>query len=236
MPVMLPPGEGTTVTLPGQSAQAVVPSGQAQPQGRTAAPPSPFRQTHGPDVLIMPHTQEEEQQQFRRPGRILRLARRALKLNRPLTRADLEPFTNAFAANPQDDAPHLVFADFLAEHGDPREEIVRQQVARGRQRFGEGRFVHPPEASTDGGEYDYSRGIQRNGMPDGGYISLVPHKTKPQIMVRWAPNPFMHHASDTYRGVVTPDKGHEIARMAGLEGWTGTWPEHAKPTFSAETS
>lgn len=54
MPIMVPPGQGITVTTPaGQTTQPVQQTPQA-PQ-RQALPPSPFREAHGPDVVIMPH-------------------------------------------------------------------------------------------------------------------------------------------------------------------------------------
>ena len=38
------------------------------------------------------------------------------------------PFLAAICANPDDDAPRLVYADWLDEHGDPRGEFIRVQV------------------------------------------------------------------------------------------------------------
>lgn len=51
MPVMLPPGTGTTVALPTPT---------AAPAPQPAPPPAPFRQVQGPDVAIMPHQQTKE--------------------------------------------------------------------------------------------------------------------------------------------------------------------------------
>jgi len=43
--------------------------------------------------------------------------------------SDREAFVSAIAANPADDLPRLVFADWLDEHGDPeRAEFIRTQV------------------------------------------------------------------------------------------------------------
>ena len=58
MPIMIPPGQGVTVTTPAgqeqvvgmQAAQAMLP--------RTQQAPSPFREVHGPDLVIMPHEGE----------------------------------------------------------------------------------------------------------------------------------------------------------------------------------
>lgn len=49
MPVMLPPGQGTTITVPNQ--------GGATP----AQPQSPFRESQGPGVLLLPHEEQPEQ-------------------------------------------------------------------------------------------------------------------------------------------------------------------------------
>jgi uncharacterized protein (TIGR02996 family) len=40
-----------------------------------------------------------------------------------------EAFLRAIAAAPADDAPRLVYADWLDEHGDPRAEFLRAEVA-----------------------------------------------------------------------------------------------------------
>lgn len=461
MPVMIPPGQGTTVTLSGPQAQAVVPAAQGPgPQARLTAPPSPFRQAHGPDVLIMPHTEEQTQQpqQFRRPGRLLRLARRALKLTlsredldpwvqsfaaarsaaetavqqrtgvterfrrairmsrdtvglhahvvenphdfgrwgiladamddagkfataqslrvlmhgraldlgddtspepmalaehpefpghtntmtgmsvrgsigqvpvdlmtrhsiddherrfahsysltvlgrhpttmlgtvelpahigqqvaqefdrnetgaphaahadllrtvaphpmepRPesvperlarrvlklaLSRRDVEPFTKSFAANPGDDAPHLVFADYLDEAGDPRAAIVRQQVSRGRQTYGRPWFISPPESfDSTGGGYDFRRYVAGGTRGDGGWMALVPHKEKPQVMAIWRPDASSeNHESSIYRAVFSPDHAHEIARHVGLDSYVAAkFPDHAKPKILTDPS
>ena len=61
MPIMIPPGQGITVTTPAgqeqvagmQAAQAMLP--------RTQQAPSPFREVHGPDLVIMPHEGETKQ-------------------------------------------------------------------------------------------------------------------------------------------------------------------------------
>lgn len=156
---------------------------------------------------------------LRRLGKKLRLGR--------VAQADIAPFVNKFAENPEDDAPHLVFADFLADHGDPREEIVRQQVSRGRQKFGEGRFVHPPtDANEYEGQYDI-RSMAGNG--ERGWIGFTPHRSKPQVMVRWAPDPRRMHASSDYRAIVSPESAHEMAVTVGLQHHMSNWPEHAKP-------
>lgn len=64
MPIMVPPGQGITVTTPvGQEVQpaASLPVQSApQAQPRQQANPSPFRQVHGPDLVLMPHHQGEE--------------------------------------------------------------------------------------------------------------------------------------------------------------------------------
>jgi len=39
-------------------------------------------------------------------------------------------FIRAIQADPHDDAPRLIYADWLEEHGDPRSEFVRTLVAR----------------------------------------------------------------------------------------------------------
>src|SRR5438093_1094848 len=41
---------------------------------------------------------------------------------------DREGFLRAIAEDPEDDAPRLVFADWLEEQGDPRGEFMRLQV------------------------------------------------------------------------------------------------------------
>src|SRR5262245_42394378 len=41
---------------------------------------------------------------------------------------DEEAFLRAISATPDDDAPRLVYADWLDEHSDPRAEVVRLQV------------------------------------------------------------------------------------------------------------
>src|SRR5262245_55204692 len=41
-------------------------------------------------------------------------------------------FLRSVAANPDDDLPRLVYADYLDERGDPRGEFVRLQVERPR--------------------------------------------------------------------------------------------------------
>ncbi len=60
MPIMVPPGSGVTTTTP--VGQVTTPSNVAAQQvAATAGPPrqqahpSPFRPTHGPDLVIMPH-------------------------------------------------------------------------------------------------------------------------------------------------------------------------------------
>jgi hypothetical protein len=54
MAVMLPPGQGVTVTVP--TSQAAPPATTIQTQ-----PPNPFRPARGPDVLLMPHQPEQQQ-------------------------------------------------------------------------------------------------------------------------------------------------------------------------------
>ena len=45
-----------------------------------------------------------------------------------------QPFLRAICENPADDAPRLVYADWLDEHGDPdRAEFIRVQIAHARQ-------------------------------------------------------------------------------------------------------
>src|SRR5262245_29752123 len=44
----------------------------------------------------------------------------------------LRGFLAAIRAEPEEDAPRLVFADWLDEHGDPRAEMIRLSVRRDR--------------------------------------------------------------------------------------------------------
>lgn len=61
MPIMIPPGQGITVTTPaGQEQAAGMQAAQAM-LPRTQQAPSPFREVHGPDLVIMPHEGEEKQ-------------------------------------------------------------------------------------------------------------------------------------------------------------------------------
>jgi uncharacterized protein (TIGR02996 family) len=46
--------------------------------------------------------------------------------------SDEDGFWAAIAANPDDDLPKLVFADWLDERGDPRGQCLRWVVARGK--------------------------------------------------------------------------------------------------------
>lgn len=39
--------------------------------------------------------------------------------------SDEQAFLNAIAADPEDSAPRLIFADWLDEHGDPRAEVYQ---------------------------------------------------------------------------------------------------------------
>lgn len=232
MPVMIPPGQGTTVTLP-QGGQGMVP----MTPGRTAAPPSPFRQTHGPDLLIMPHTQEDQQQsqqpqpqqqpaaQFRRTGKMLQFARRALKLGRPDPNT-VKAFAQSAAEDPNDDAPHYVFADYLSDHSDPREEIVRQQLARGRDY--NNNFKWPTPAATG---YNFSHMVSGSALGgESGYMAFAPHRTLPLVYVSWSPYSGFNHGSAAYRAALPPDKAHEIATYIGYHPSTFVrWPDHTKP-------
>src|SRR5262245_65825725 len=43
-----------------------------------------------------------------------------------------DDFLRAILAEPDEDAPRLVYADWLDEHGDPRGEFIRLQIERAR--------------------------------------------------------------------------------------------------------
>ena len=112
---MLPPGQGVTVTVPGAAPQSP----------RFAAPPSPFRQSHGPDVVIMPHTDDQPAQAPTQPQQVqpqqmqrrsaLQMARRALKLSMP---GILDPGMMAHLSQSQhDEAPWRIFGDHLIDQG-----------------------------------------------------------------------------------------------------------------------
>lgn len=47
MPIMLPPGQATTVAIPNPAPPAATPP----------KPPEPFRKVQGPDVAILPHAE-----------------------------------------------------------------------------------------------------------------------------------------------------------------------------------
>jgi uncharacterized protein (TIGR02996 family) len=51
-----------------------------------------------------------------------------LDLNDGMVRPDDTAFLRAIIANPDDDLPRLVYADYLDERGDPRGEFIRTQV------------------------------------------------------------------------------------------------------------
>jgi uncharacterized protein (TIGR02996 family) len=172
---------------------------------------------------------------FSRRGKVLRLARRTLKLTRPARRDEIEPFTEKFAENPLDDAPHYVFADYLDEVGDPRAELVRQQLRRGRQNFGEGKFLWPKTSApwhtygAPSSMYDHDKAVV---WPTEtlGYVYLAPHRHDSQVLVAWVPQGYRDHASREYTGVVNPDTAHEIARNAGVTPEKlAEWPDHVKP-------
>ena len=44
--------------------------------------------------------------------------------------SDEDAFLVAIRVNPTDDAPRLVYADWLDDQGDPRGELIRVQMAR----------------------------------------------------------------------------------------------------------
>ena len=46
--------------------------------------------------------------------------------------ADERGFMAAIVANPEDDVPRLLYADWLEKHGDPRGEFIRVQCQRAR--------------------------------------------------------------------------------------------------------
>jgi uncharacterized protein (TIGR02996 family) len=63
-----------------------------------------------------------------------------------------EPFLQAIVASPEDDAPRLIYADWLEERGDPRGEFIRTQVALARMGMDDqrwGRFMGRQSALLD---------------------------------------------------------------------------------------
>jgi uncharacterized protein (TIGR02996 family) len=63
-----------------------------------------------------------------------------------------EPFLQAIVASPEDDAPRLIYADWLEERGDPRGEFIRTQVALARMGMDDqrwGRFMGRQRALLD---------------------------------------------------------------------------------------
>src|SRR4051794_40504879 len=50
--------------------------------------------------------------------------------------ADEEAFLQEIAANPEDDTPRLIFADWLEERGDSQAEFIRAQCAAARSMAG----------------------------------------------------------------------------------------------------
>jgi len=216
MPVMLPPGTGTTVALP-QGGQGVVPAQQpTQPPARQAAPPSPFRQTHGPDLVILPH-QEDKQPDQPQPAQMNRYGR-PIKLGR-MSPGDMEAHARAMGRDVADDAPALIFADHLSDYGDPREHIIRQQIPRGTTVLRQGGFPikHRIPPSMGPGYFNYSEAT--GGEPNGGengHMSFIPSRNRQHVLVNWYPHITASYNSGPFSAVLSPALAAEIARHVGI--------------------
>jgi len=113
MPLMLPPGQGVTVTLP----PGAVP--QQQKPATPSPPPNPFRPARGPDVVLMPH-QPEEQGQPQQMGRHGQPMRYGME--------DILPLHAALSRNSRDRAHWGILADALDDHGKPALAHVFRQI------------------------------------------------------------------------------------------------------------
>lgn len=150
---------------------------------------------------------------------------RKLKLGR-MPRETVEAHAAAMGANPHDDAPPLVFADHLSDYGDPREDIVRQQVARGRRSntnylFDNERWKTPQETfrETSYGANGYDYGLATSGNPAGeptGHMTFVPHRFDDSVIVHWYPHMYHQTESGPLSGVFTRQQATEIANHVGI--------------------
>src|SRR5687768_7933754 len=55
------------------------------------------------------------------------------------------PFLREIIAAPDDDAPRLIYADWLDEHGDPRGEFIRVQCEKDRRPWHDARYIELEE-------------------------------------------------------------------------------------------
>ena len=154
MPAFIPPGQGVTVTQPVgvvTTPTQIQQSPGPQAPSRTAAPPSPFRQIHGPDLVIMPHTEEKKQPQPQQaapqpPGQPAQMgmigrARRALKLSHygdqwhPQWDVTHDPellaMLHGFADNPHDMGHVYPLTDKLMEIGHPGADLFHWYYTHG---------------------------------------------------------------------------------------------------------
>ena len=89
---------------------------------------------------------------------------------RPSPAANEVALLEAIYANPDDDAPRLVYADWLQERGDPRGEFIAMQLSSKRDPAAENALVKKhkkawlgPLASILGGDLEFRRGFPAKG-------------------------------------------------------------------------
>src|SRR5574339_131060 len=100
MPELLNPAQADYIAIPKQAQQVAQPKAPPTPQ----APKDPFRRSPGPLAILLPYADESPVQQSR---------------GTPIRLSNQEAFLNSIRENPGDEAPALIYADWLEENGDP---------------------------------------------------------------------------------------------------------------------
>ena len=144
---MIPGNQATFVAVPSQGQPATSqPAPAAQPVPASPEPKkSPFRAKQGPPLLILPHESSSPERMSRKPVR-----NHADSWHQPGLIANI-------AESPHDDAPKLVYSDWLEEYGSDRglpghvelAQFVRKNIHNFRGRDFRGGFFNALAAHTD---------------------------------------------------------------------------------------
>lgn len=140
MPVMLDPSQANYIAVPPQAKPVGQPAQQQAPQQAQAAAPAPPKNPFMPakvriPSIILPHEQDDNDEpvQQERPGTAAKMS------------MDSQAFDKDIALHPDDDAPKLIYSDWLEEHGKQHlSEAYRRSVSQDGQYPWYGTVSHNP--------------------------------------------------------------------------------------------